>query len=51
MTKEDLYCNHCGKHTKWYKRMINEVGIIEIDKKLYCEECINKIGHIALDCK
>jgi len=47
--KQDISCRHCGKITKWYISMINEIGYQEFEGKIYCDECLNRIGHFALD--
>lgn len=47
--KQNLKCNHCDTVTKWYKSMINEVGLYNVDDKLYCEDCLKKLAHRGID--
>ena len=42
-------CGDCGKTAEWYKSAIHEIAYEKIDKKVYCDECIKKIGHKAVD--
>ena len=49
MAKEKIICNHCGKKIKWYRSMICETEFITIDEKDYCGDCMNKLGHEAVD--
>ncbi|KKN44314.1 hypothetical protein LCGC14_0694160 [marine sediment metagenome] len=49
MAKVKFQCNHCGISTYWYRSAIHELSYQKIDDKIYCDDCINKIGHKAVD--
>ena len=49
MAKVKFECNLCGTFVMWYKSAIHEISFQRIDGKVYCDDCINKIGHIAVD--
>ena len=36
--KQDISCRHCGKITKWYISMINEIGYQEFEGKIIEED-------------
>lgn len=49
MSKVRITCNHCGEYVLWYMRSMQEAGMIKIDNKIYCENCINTISHVGVD--
>ena len=49
MAKIKFQCNHCGIAIYWYRSAIHEISFQEVDKKVYCDDCIKKIGHIAVN--
>jgi hypothetical protein len=49
MTKVPLKCNHCGIVTEWYPSFLHEVGMVQINEKLYCFDCLKKLAHEAID--